>query len=75
MDTKETDILFEHTRKLRRGGSHLLIEDRGRRDNHQYAFVRRRKPSVSPSGRRKPSASPSGRRASSPKRVGVLGLF
>jgi hypothetical protein len=66
MDTRETDILFEHTRKLRRGGTNLPIEDRGRKDNHQYAFVRRRKPSVSPSGRR---------RASSPKKVGVLGLF
>ncbi|KAF2418733.1 hypothetical protein EJ08DRAFT_621542 [Tothia fuscella] len=47
MDTTETELLFEHTRKLRRGGSQLLIEERGRKN--EYAFVRRhRKPSVSP---------------------------
>ena len=44
LDTRETDLLFEHTRKLRRGGTTLLIEDRGRdRDGRpEYAFVRKR---------------------------------
>ena len=65
MDERETDILFEHTRKLRRGSTQMLIEDRGR-DRHghpEYAFVRRRRPSASPS-----------RRKSSPKRVSLLSL-
>jgi hypothetical protein len=48
MDTHETELLFEHTRKLRRGGSQLLIEERGRAGRNEYAFVRRRKPSASP---------------------------
>ncbi|KAF2667549.1 hypothetical protein BT63DRAFT_426410 [Microthyrium microscopicum] len=62
IDHHETEILFEHTRKLRKGASSLLIEDRGRKNHPQYAFVRRR--SVS-------------RRKSSPKRVSVNlgGLF
>lgn len=61
MDQKETDILFEHTRRLRtRGTSRLLIEDRSKHDNKpEYAWVRKKK-SV--------SRSPS-RRRSSPKRV------
>jgi len=60
----ETNILFEHTRKLRRGSSTLLIEDRGRGRDHQYAFVRKRRP----------SASPNRRKDKSPIRVG-LNLF
>lgn len=44
LSTRETDYLFEHTRKLRRGGTQLLIEDRGRdrEGRPEYAFVRRR---------------------------------
>jgi len=70
MDKKETEILFEHTRKHRKRTTvktELLIEDRGR-DRHggqNLAFVRRRTPSRSP-GRHKE------RRDSSPKRVSVL---
>jgi hypothetical protein len=62
---EETQMLFEHTRKLRRGSSTLLIEERGRGRDHNYAFVRRRKPSASPSRKN---------RDKSPIRVG-LGLF
>ena len=48
MDTKETEILFEHTRRLRtRGTSRLLIEERSDHGKPEYAWVRRRK-SVSP---------------------------
>jgi len=66
LESHDTELLFEHTRKLRRGGSQLLIEDRGRHNNHtDYAFVRRRKPSASPSRRKK----------SSPVRVGLGSLF
>ena len=61
----ETQMLFEHTRKLRRGSSTLLIEDRGRGRDHQYAFVRRRNPSKSPARKN---------RDKSPIRVG-LNLF
>jgi hypothetical protein len=54
MTMEETEILFEHTRKLRRGGNHLLIEERGRQHHEsQYAFVRRRKPSPESGNRRK----------------------
>lgn len=61
----ETNILFEHTKKLRRGSSTLLIEERrGRGSDPKYAFVRRR-PSASPNRRRKDK---------SPIRVG-LNLF
>jgi len=68
MDPKETDILFEHTRRLRsRGTNRLLIEERHTRDKPEYAWVRKRE--------RKPSASPS-RRRSSPKRVvGIKEMF
>lgn len=60
MDQKETDILFEHTRRLRtHSTSRLLIEDRGKDKKPDYAWVRKKK-SV--------SRSPS-RRRSSPKRV------
>lgn len=58
MEQHETELLFEHTRKLRKGATTLLIEERGRHKQPQYAFVRRR-----------PSASPNGRRRSSPKRA------
>jgi chemotaxis protein histidine kinase CheA len=62
MDKKETEILFEHTRKLRKRTTELLIEDRGRKHGQQQlAFVRRRTPSVSPSRGK--------RRETSPKRV------
>jgi len=44
LSTRETDYLFEHTRKIRSGGTQLLIEDRGRdrEGRPEYAFVRRR---------------------------------
>lgn len=44
LSTRETDYLFDHTRKLRKGGTQLLIEDRGRdrEGKPEYAFVRRR---------------------------------
>jgi hypothetical protein len=43
MDIKETDILFEHTRRLRqRNSERLLIEERAS-DKPDYAWVRRRK--------------------------------
>merc|ERR1711881_655123 len=64
----ETQMLFEHTRKLRRGSSTLLIEDRGRGRDHQYAFVRKRNPSKSP------ARAKSRNRDKSPIRVG-LNLF
>jgi len=68
MDPKETDILFEHTRRLRsRGTNRLLIEERHTHNKPEYAWVRKRE--------RKPSASPS-RRRSSPKRVvGIKEMF
>ena len=53
MDTHETELLFEHTRKLKRGGAQLLIEERGRQGKNEYAFVRKRKPSVSPARRKR----------------------
>lgn len=40
MSTTETDILFEHTRRLRKPAQ-LFIEDRGRKDDPQYAWVRK----------------------------------
>ena len=54
MDQRETEILFEHTRRLRtRGGARLLIEERhDNRGRSEYAFVRRRRPSPSPAQRR-----------------------
>jgi len=59
MDSKETEILFEHTRKLRKRTTELLIEDRGRKHgNQQLAFVRRRTPSASPSRGKKRDSSP-----------------
>lgn len=66
MEPRETEILFEHTRRLRtRGGSRLLIEERNDHGKNDYAWVRRRKPSRSPS-----------RRRSSPKRVvGIKEMF
>lgn len=67
MDPNETDILFEHTRRLRsRGTNRLLIEERHTHDKPDYAWVRRRK------GR---TPSPN-RRRSSPKRVvGIKEMF
>ncbi|KAK7193833.1 hypothetical protein DPSP01_011890 [Paraphaeosphaeria sporulosa] len=66
MEPRETEILFEHTRRLRtRGGTRLLIEERDNHGKNDYAWVRRRKPSRSPS-----------RRRSSPKRVvGIKEMF
>ena len=45
MSQRETDILFEHTRRLRTGhGSKLFIESEGRdsRGKKEYAFVRKK---------------------------------
>lgn len=47
MDQRETDILFEHTRRLRMGhggGDRLFIEadGRDRRGKKEYAFVRKK---------------------------------
>lgn len=45
MSQRETDILFEHTRRLRSShGSKLFIEAEGRdnRGKKEYAFVRRK---------------------------------
>lgn len=66
MEPRETEILFAHTRSLRtRGGTRLLIEERHDHGKNEYAWVRRRKPSRSPS-----------RRRSSPKRViGMKEMF
>jgi hypothetical protein len=66
LDEKGIEVLFEHTRRFRRGATQLFIEDRGRgHDQHRYAFVRRR-----PAQRTSP-ASPSGEKRGelSPKRV------
>ncbi|KAF2189665.1 hypothetical protein K469DRAFT_700914 [Zopfia rhizophila CBS 207.26] len=65
MDSKETEILFEHTRRLRtRHGTRLLIEERHEHGKPDYAWVRRRR-----------SPSPN-RRRSSPKRVvGIKEMF
>ncbi|KAF2089060.1 hypothetical protein K490DRAFT_64269 [Saccharata proteae CBS 121410] len=53
MDQKETDILFEHTRSLRRRMvPRLTIEERRDRDRPEYAWVRRRAHSKSPARRR-----------------------
>lgn len=44
MDPRETDILFEHTRRIKdRCSTRLLIEDRGRSKKPEYAWVRRRR--------------------------------
>lgn len=69
MDSSETEILFEHSRRLRsRGGTRLLIEERSDRGKPEYAWVRRRNKSV--------SRSPSRRRSSPPKRVvGIKEMF
>lgn len=67
MDSKETEILFEHTRRLRSRTSRLLIEQRDDHGKHDYAWVRRRNKS------RSPSVS---RRRASPKRiVGIKEMF
>jgi len=48
MTRSETDMLFEHTHKLRQGeshlsmGSHPLRDDRGRQGDDNYAFIRKR---------------------------------
>ncbi|KAF2460778.1 hypothetical protein BDY21DRAFT_368932 [Lineolata rhizophorae] len=64
MDQHDTDVLFEHTRRLRSRHSRLLIEERRSGDKPDYAWVRRR---ASPSPRR---------RRSSPKRVvGISSLL
>ncbi|KAF2869822.1 hypothetical protein BDV95DRAFT_596127 [Massariosphaeria phaeospora] len=68
MDQKETEILFEHTRRLRRtsGSSRLLIEERRDHGKTDYAWVRRKSQ----------SKSPSRRRSSPPKRVvGLKEMF
>jgi len=49
LDKEETQMIFEHTRKLRKRTKELLIENRGRGRDPQLAFVRRRTPSASPS--------------------------
>ncbi|KAJ9647975.1 hypothetical protein H2201_001342 [Coniosporium apollinis] len=65
LDRRDTDLLFEHTRKLRhRGTSQLLIEQRNP-NKQEYAWVRR-KATPSPNGRR---------RRSSPRRFGIATLF
>ncbi|KAF2638150.1 hypothetical protein P280DRAFT_471813 [Massarina eburnea CBS 473.64] len=70
MDPGDTEVLFEHTRRLRSRGtsssSRLLIEERSHGKKPEYAFVRRRQP----------SRSPSRRRSSPPKRVvGIREMF
>ena len=40
MDKYETEVLFEHTRKLRAGGGTLLLEPK--KEEKQYAFYRKR---------------------------------
>lgn len=44
MSQRETDVLFEHTRRLRsHHGDRLFIEaDRDRRGKKEYAFVRKK---------------------------------
>jgi len=50
LESHETELLFEHTRKLRRGGSQVVIEDREtKHDQKDYAFVRKKKHQRSPS--------------------------
>ncbi|KAF2842447.1 hypothetical protein M501DRAFT_1013790 [Patellaria atrata CBS 101060] len=66
MDNRETDILFEHTRRLRtRGTTRLLIQEKENK-KPDYAWVRKR---ASPSPVRRT------RRKSSPKRVGLGALL
>lgn len=45
LSTLQVDLLFEHTRKLRRDTASILVEDRGhsREGRPEYAFVRRQK--------------------------------
>jgi hypothetical protein len=65
LDEKEMEVLFEHTRKLKKGATQLLIEDRGRGHyQHRYAFVRRRP------GQRTSSTSP--KRVSHSPRFGQM---
>ncbi|KAJ9626528.1 hypothetical protein H2203_004161 [Taxawa tesnikishii (nom. ined.)] len=45
MDKYETEVLFEHTRRLRKG--RLLIEEPSKKKKNEYAFVRRRSRSKS----------------------------
>jgi hypothetical protein len=59
MSQKETDILFEHTRRLRSNhGDRLFIEadSRDRRGKKEYAFVRRKSRSRSRSDVSRPAA-------------------
>lgn len=58
MSQKETDILFEHTRRLRTNhGDRLFIESDGRdrRGKKEYAFVRRKSRSRSRSDVNRPA--------------------
>ncbi|KAF2491476.1 hypothetical protein BU16DRAFT_565175 [Lophium mytilinum] len=66
LDERDTDVLFEHTRRLRsRDTSRLLpIEERTRHGNPEYAWVRHKE--------RQPSRSP-GRRLSLPTRAVGIG--
>jgi len=45
LDKEQTDILFEHTRRLRRRNPQLLIEGtgRGRKEKPEYAWIRKKK--------------------------------
>lgn len=67
MDSKETEILFEHTRRLRSRTNKLLIEQREDHGKPDYAWVRRRNKSRSP--------SVSGRRRSPKRVVGIKEMF
>lgn len=45
MSQRETEILFEHTRRLRTGGGNKLFIEAEGRDRHgkkEYAFVRKK---------------------------------
>ncbi|KAJ4305064.1 hypothetical protein N0V90_000594 [Kalmusia sp. IMI 367209] len=66
MESREMEILFEHTRRLRsRATTKLLIEERQDRGKSDYAWVRRSRP----------RRSPSRRHMSSPNRVGIREMF
>lgn len=45
MDSSMTDVLFEHTKRHR--SSQLFIEDRGRKNDPQFAWVRKKSKSRS----------------------------